>query len=44
MNKMGMIIDLSHVSSDSMRQTLKISKSPVIFSHSSVYSLCKHTR
>lgn len=44
MNRLGMIVDLSHVSHQTMLDTLKVTKSPVIFSHSSVYSLTKHER
>ncbi len=44
MNKMGMFIDISHVSSDTMRHVLKITKAPVIFSHSSAYAIKAHPR
>ncbi|TRY71457.1 hypothetical protein DNTS_011729 [Danionella cerebrum] len=44
MNRIGMLIDLSHVSEKVMNQTLDISKSPVIFSHSSAYSICPNKR
>ncbi len=44
MNRLGMIIDLSHVSTQTMVDVLDQSKAPVIFSHSSVYELCNHTR
>ncbi|KAM8947868.1 dipeptidase 1 [Pelodytes ibericus] len=44
MNRLGMIIDLAHVSVKTMRDALELSKAPVIFSHSSAYSLCKHAR
>ncbi|XP_043099136.1 dipeptidase 1 [Puntigrus tetrazona] len=44
MNRIGMLIDLSHVSEKVMNQVLDISKAPVIFSHSSAYSICKHKR
>ncbi|NXA17237.1 DPEP1 Dipeptidase, partial [Ibidorhyncha struthersii] len=44
MNRLGMIVDLAHVSVDTMKVVLKLSKAPVIFSHSSAYSLCPHRR
>ncbi|KAL9839731.1 LOW QUALITY PROTEIN: dipeptidase 1 [Geothlypis trichas] len=44
MNRLGMIVDLAHVSVDTMKVVLNISKAPVIFSHSSAYSICQHRR
>lgn len=44
MNRLGMMVDLSHVSYKTMFDTLKVTKAPVIFSHSSVYSITKHER
>jgi membrane dipeptidase len=44
MNRLGMLIDLSHVSDDVMRQVLQTSRSPVIFSHSSARALDDHRR
>uniref|UniRef100_A0A8B9FDJ3 Dipeptidase n=1 Tax=Amazona collaria TaxID=241587 RepID=A0A8B9FDJ3_9PSIT len=44
MNRLGMIVDLAHVSVETMKAALNISKAPVIFSHSSAYSLCQHRR
>ncbi|XP_030621025.1 dipeptidase 1 [Chanos chanos] len=44
MNRLGMLIDLAHVSENVMRQVLDHSKAPVIFSHSSAYTVCNHKR
>ena len=44
MNRLGMLVDLSHVSDDTMRDALKISTSPVIFSHSDVRKFSAHPR
>lgn len=44
MNRLGMLIDLSHVSHNVMREVLEISKAPIIFSHSSVFALCRNNR
>ncbi|HVU99919.1 MAG TPA: dipeptidase [Verrucomicrobiae bacterium] len=44
MNRIGMLVDISHVSDDTMRAALKISQAPVIFSHSSARALCDNPR
>ncbi len=44
MNAMGMLVDLSHVSPGCMKATLKVTKVPVIFSHSSARGIADHPR
>ncbi|XP_023280127.1 dipeptidase 1 [Seriola lalandi dorsalis] len=44
MNRLGMLIDLAHVTVAVMNQVLDMSKAPVIFSHSSAYKVCPHKR
>ncbi len=44
MNRIGMLVDLSHVSAEAMRDVLKIARAPVIFSHSSAQALNAHPR
>lgn len=44
MNRLGMMIDVSHPSRESMMQAIELSKAPIIASHSGVRAICNHSR
>ena len=44
MNRLGMLVDLSHVSDETMKDAIRISKAPIIYSHSSARAIAKHPR
>lgn len=44
MNRLGVMIDVSHPSKEAIKQMFKLSKAPLIASHSSARALCDHSR
>jgi membrane dipeptidase len=44
MNRLGMLVDLSHVSDETMKDAIRVSQAPIIYSHSSARAIAKHPR
>ena len=44
MNRLGMLVDLSHVSDETMQDAIRVSRAPIIYSHSSARAIARHPR
>lgn len=44
MNRLGLMVDLSHTSHDAMRHVLDVTRAPVLFTHCNAFALCDHPR
>ncbi|TGZ83121.1 hypothetical protein EX30DRAFT_317113 [Ascodesmis nigricans] len=44
MNRVGMMVDLSHTTAETMKDVLEIARAPVVFSHSGAFGVCPHER